>query len=164
MSIWISRETPLIGRFLANKDGQRFKTLISNNKFDQAIHQLTETIKSNPSANHLSWYMNQLFLKALEPAMRSTIDKNLRTIDTPKRNDGWDHLYQECSYTIDAKAGAFPEDEKEKGPKLENIRLLLAEGKDHEALDKILEVNNEWSSWVGPHVRLATFIPPLLRQ
>ena len=156
------RRTPVVGLFVSNNDGQRFKALIYNKQFEQATVQLAQTIKRNPSESHLSWYMNQLFLEALESTMRSIIDGNLKTVRSPERSTGWDHLYQKCSYTVDAKAGAFAYDEKENGPKLENIRTLLEQGKDHEALNAILEFNR-WSSWVGPHVRLATFIPPLLR-
>ncbi len=156
------RRTPWVASFVLNNDGKRFKALIDNKKFEQAIPQLAQTIKRNPSEDHLSWYMNQLFLKALEPTMRSIIDGNLKTVSNPRRSAGWDHLYQTCSYTVDAEAGAFADDEKENGPKLENIRTLLEQGKDHEALDAILEFS-QWNSWVGPHVRLATFIPPLLR-
>lgn len=158
----LARRTPVVSFFVLKSAGQKFKALIDNKQFEQATLQLAQTIKRNPSESHLSWYMNQLFLKALKPTMRGIIDGNLKTVGSPARSAGWDHLYQECSYTVDAKAGAFADDEKESGPKLENIRTLLEQGKDHEALDAILEFN-QWSSWVGPHVRLATFIPPLLR-
>ncbi len=165
ISKWVSnliRRTPGLASFVLNNDGKRFKALIDNKQFEQATLQLVQTIKRNPSKDHLSWYMNQLFLKALEPTMRDIIDGNLNKVGSSERSARWDHLYQKCSYTIDAKAGVFNDDEKENGPKLENIRTLLEQGKDHEALDAILEFN-QWSSWVGPHVRLATFIPPLLR-
>ena len=162
---WVSklaRRTPVVGSFVLNNDAQSFKVLINNKQLEQATLQLTQTIKRNPSGHYLYWYMNQLFLEALESTMRSIIDGNLKTVRSPERSTGWDHLYQKCLYTVDAKAGAFAYDEKENGPKLENIRTLLEQGKDHEALDAILEFNR-WGSWVGPHVRLATFIPPLLR-
>ncbi len=163
---WVSdfvRRTPGVSSFVLNNDGRRFRALIENKQFEQAILQLVQTIKRNPSKEHLSWYTNQLFLEALEPTMKSIIDGNLRTVSNPERSFGWDSLYQACSYTRNAKAGAFASDEKENGPKLENIRTLLEQGKDYEALDAILEFNQWSSSWVGPHVRLATFIPPLLR-